>query len=140
MSSLKQYFPNPTKLLLLEKGFKPTSTRSWSRDIKKLYNNTCIVTGLTTSDGHKLVAHHLQAKQTYPQFTFSLLNGVPLIEGCHKEFHSLYGLNASIESFEHYIQLKQAKTKSSFEFERYVKLKAWIVFLKNQLKNTKEGL
>lgn len=127
-------FPNKLNLLQLEKGFKPCSPRSWSRDIKKLYNETCFVTGLTNSKKTKLVSHHLFSKKTHQSLAFSLLNGIVLTEEIHKEFHSLYGLETSIDSFQHYLKIKKSYLIKANEIQRFDFLLDWLDFLELNLK------
>ena len=57
--------PTPSAIVDLDKGFRPCSMRSWSRDIKKLYGNNCVLSGKSSTET-RLVAHHLWAKSLYP--------------------------------------------------------------------------
>ena len=43
-----------------------------------------MITGVSTKEG-KIVAHHLNSKKEFPQLTFSILNGLPLLDVVHKE-------------------------------------------------------
>jgi len=38
-------FTDQYRLVSFNKGFKPHSTRSWSRDLKNLYNQRCFISG-----------------------------------------------------------------------------------------------
>lgn len=88
-------FPCKKNIVRLDRGFRPTSKRSWARDIKKLYGNKCLLTGAIASKEVVLEAHHIFCLKEYPALGFSLLNGVPLEKSVHRRFHRLYGLNAS---------------------------------------------
>ena len=129
------YLPNKYQLLQLEKGFKPCSVRSWSRDIKKLYGHKCFVTGLVADKDTKLYAsRYLFSKKQYPNLAFSLLNGLPLTkaEGLNKEFHLLYGLNVDINCFLHYIKLKQSQSTNN-NYIHFELLIDWVEFLKKNI-------
>jgi hypothetical protein len=80
------------------------SKRSWARDIKNLYRRTCIVTRLT-EDNVNLESHHLNSISIAPHLEFSLLNGLPMADFVHKDFHSLFGPNVTSECFIQYLNI-----------------------------------
>jgi len=47
--------------------------------------------------GVKLNSHHLQGFSKYPDFRFTIDNGVTLCERCHVEFHNSYGRTDNIK-------------------------------------------
>jgi hypothetical protein len=75
--------PDAETILNLNAGFQPMSTRAWSRDIKKLYNNKCVLSNKTSSET-TLVRHHLFSKKDNPLLQFNLLNGIPIPTENHK--------------------------------------------------------
>ena len=56
---------------------------SWSKLVKKLNNNACIVCGSTG----ELHAHHIFHKAKYPELSLNINNGLPVCVPCHKEVH-----------------------------------------------------
>lgn len=86
--------PDPFILLQSENGFKPCSSRSWSRDIKKIYANRCFISGLSQNET-KIASHHLYSKNSHRLLEYSLLNGVALSVDLHKHFHKKCGMNAT---------------------------------------------
>ena len=97
------FLPHPLTLASLEDIFKPTSTRSWSRDVKNQYNQTCLVTGLKSSQV-QIVAHHLYSRKKYPTLSASLYNGIVLENEVHKELHRKYGLSVTPTQFINFLK------------------------------------
>lgn len=126
-NSSKLILPARNVILELDKGFRPCSTRSWSRDIKKLYGGTCVISNRSNKEA-RIVVHHLYAKAHYPQHAFSLLNGLPLTHELHKELHSIIGLNCTSKSFINYIDILY-RTDQRFDKGRLLVLKDWVSFL-----------
>src|SRR6185436_16398375 len=81
-----------------------TSRRSWSRDLKNIYNRTCLLSSLKEPQV-LLHCHHLNCVALYPNLEFSILNGIPLAENIHKDFHNRFGQNVTAQSFIDYITL-----------------------------------
>lgn len=124
------FLPSKTQILALDKGFKPCSKRSWSRDIKKLDSNSCFILGDQLHSS--LVAHHLYSSHQHPQLSFSLLNGVPISKERHKEFHKLFGQSVTPSDFKNYLILLQEKD-ATVDAHRIQKLIEWVTFLNESL-------
>lgn len=119
--------PEPALILTQDKGFRPTSVRFWGRDVKKLYYNRCVLTGLH-NDSVPIVAHHLYSNKDYKQLRFSVLNGITLTTDLHKYFHGRYGMHVTPLQFINFIDLYMNHVKVA-DKERCVVLKNWINFL-----------
>lgn len=129
--------PDSTLILDLNRGFQPCSPRSWSRDIKNLYNNTCVLSGLNSNEA-SIVTHHLYSKKDNPNFQFNLLNGLPIIKELHMAYHKKFGMKTTAKSFINYIELLE-NTDSSFDpynlkpASGVKRLKDWVLFLNYHL-------
>jgi hypothetical protein len=119
------YLPGSDPIIRLEKGFKSTSKRSYSRDLKNLYLQTCIVSGLTNKQT-TIVVHHLYSCSTVPQLEYSMLNGIVLSTELHKTFHRLYSNNCTPLNFIQFVKLLEQK---GFNSNRSEKVINWIKFL-----------
>lgn len=64
--------------------------REWVESVFVRDNYTCQI---CWSVGHKLNAHHLEPYSVYKDKRLDLNNGITLCQYCHKEFHSIYGIN-----------------------------------------------
>ena len=72
---------------------KYTSTRTLAKNVKKRDNHTCQCCG----SHDKLVAHHKNGRNSFPEQLFDIDNVVTLCEKCHKEFHKQYGIEHNTE-------------------------------------------
>lgn len=72
-----------------ERGRLIEGYSEWVNDVYKRDNYTCRVCGY--SNGHILVAHHLDGYNWCKEKRTDVTNGITLCEKCHKEFHSKYG-------------------------------------------------
>lgn len=134
--------PSQDLILQLEEGFKPCSPRSWSRDIKKLYKNTCVVTGLPQFEC-ELASHHLFSKKQNPHLQYSLLNGLPLAKQVHKAFHKNCGMHTCPIQLKKFLEiniryLKNSEGINNFypeinDLDRLEKLVDWIIFLETEM-------
>ena len=124
--------PDPDILIEMNKGFAPCSTRSWARDVKKLYGYKCVISGAHQSET-KLVAHHLNSRKQYSQYQYSLLNGIPLSEFQHKELHKNCGQHTTIPQFLKYLDYLCLKEPCLYSKNRLLELKQWILFLEQNL-------
>jgi hypothetical protein len=131
MKNRKLVLPDRTTLLSLEKGFKPCSMRSWSRDIKKLYGGCCVVSNLSTAET-SIVSHHLYSKKDYASLEFSLLNGVPLAKEIHRDFHKKFGQKVTAKAFIQYLELLY-RSDNSLDVANLHTLIDWIRFLDSSL-------
>ena len=75
-------------------SFKMTSLQykyaiqSWSKLIRKQFNNICEVCGLDSQ-----VSHHLIYKSIEPKLSLNINNGIALCKKCHYEVHG-WGLKS----------------------------------------------
>jgi DNA-directed RNA polymerase subunit RPC12/RpoP len=65
----------------------------WMNGIKKIYNNSCALTG----SKEKLICHHLDGWNIHPEKRYDLTNGVYIIYDLHKKFHETYGYGNNTE-------------------------------------------
>lgn len=56
----------------------------WRKSVYERDNYTCQMCGC---EGKKLNAHHIKPWAEFPEFRFSVDNGVTLCEACHKSIH-----------------------------------------------------
>lgn len=96
--------------------------RSWSKEILKIYNYTCILCNNTL--GKKLRAHHIKPWAKHKEIRYDLKNGVCLCECCHDagrigSFHDIYGTNNCTERdfYEYYKNIKGV----DFDINNYLK-------------------
>ena len=88
----------------------------WSKLIKKKFNNKCIITG----DSEKLISHHLNGYNFYPEQKYDINNGVVINEKLHNEFHIMYDKfkgNCTTEQFEEFFELKTNKKFNIKDYE-----------------------
>ena len=124
--------PSKENLVALDAGFRPTTQRSWARDIKRLYGHQCLLTGVESSKIALLEAHHLFPKKQFPLFNFSLLNGIPLEKSVHRSFHRLYGINGGPEAM--CLFLNQIESRVSDEHLSRVRIvRDWVEFQEREL-------
>lgn len=123
--------PDKFFITQMEKGFQPQSTRDWSRKIKSIYGNQCVITGVSTKEG-KIVAHHLNSKKEFPQLTFSVLNGLPLLDVVHKNLHKKCGFNTNLGQFKDYLGVV-FKNNPQFDPQRLILLSDWVSFLEIEI-------
>ncbi len=90
---------------------KHKKSTTWSRNVKKLYDNTCVVTGQT----HSLVSHHLNAFTTYTDNRDELSNGVCISSDIHKEFHQKYDSYKGTCTKEDFVEFYSIKTGRDFK-------------------------
>lgn len=57
--------------------------QAWARMIKKLDNNMC----KNCDSTNNLNAHHLRPKNSFPELSLDLDNGITLCEKCHSKTH-----------------------------------------------------
>lgn len=87
----------PKKVALRKtKQYKLFRTSVYERD-----KYTCQLCG---SVGRKLVVHHLNCFQDYPNEIMNIDNGITLCEKCHKTYHKINGLHTTKEQFISYSQ------------------------------------
>ena len=75
--------------------------RAWRYDVMAKSRFTC---DRCTQRGGKLVAHHLNSFNSYPEQRFDPNNGVCLCEECHEKFHAIYGKGDN--TIEQYMEFK----------------------------------
>jgi hypothetical protein len=94
-------------------GYRKSHEKSttWSRNVKKLYDNTCIITGQTYS----LVSHHLNAFSTNVEDRNKLINGVCISSDTHKEFHKKYDSYKGTCTIEDFMEFYKYKTGKDFK-------------------------
>lgn len=128
-NSLKLILPNQRTLLERNRGFAPCSRRSWSRDIKNIYNNKCVIS-LIEKPFIRVVSHHLYCTKHYPQYELNLMNGIPLSDTMHKKFHQDFGQKTTPLQFRQFlILLKNDKENSLATTDHFENLIQWIEFL-----------
>lgn len=76
----------------------PQSKRSWGRVVNYLYDNKCLITGLS-ADQAKLEKHHLYNVFDYPHLQLCVFNGVVITRDLHLMFHRLYGQKVTARDF-----------------------------------------
>ena len=80
---------------------KSIEYRIWRNAVFELYDYTCQKTG---ERGGKIVAHHIQNFEDYPDLRLAIDNGIVLTEKSHKEFHQKYGTkNNTREQLEEFL-------------------------------------
>jgi hypothetical protein len=88
------------------------SIRSWSRTLRFLYKNQCVITGYQENELYmcapelvraKLHAHHLYNTNNYKNLQNHFLNGIPILESFHKDFHRMYGHEVTPQDFVNYL-------------------------------------
>lgn len=87
----------------------------WSKQIKKKFNNKCAITG----DTEKIISHHLNGYNSYPEQKYDINNGVVINEQLHNEFHLIYDKykgNCTLQQFEEFFEMK---TNKKFNIENY---------------------
>ena len=103
-----RYNPNMT----VEERELRRETPNYKKFVKKVYardNYTCRCCG--DNRGRNLNAHHLNGYHWDKKHRTSKLNGITLCEGCHNEFHSMYGKgNNTIIQFREFIYKKYLQT------------------------------
>jgi len=67
---------------------KSIEYRIWRNSVFELYDYTCQKTEIK---GGKIVAHHIQNFEDYPELRLAIDNGIVLSEKSHREFHQKYG-------------------------------------------------
>lgn len=86
--------------------------KQWSKNIIELNWFTC---QKCKSIGGKLHAHHLDGYAKNKEKRLDYDNGVCLCSGCHKEYHSLFGLNAKAPDFYEWVGLEFDSDLQSFK-------------------------
>jgi hypothetical protein len=119
------------ELILLSKSYNITSKRSWSRDVKKLYLNRCLLSGLAEPT-IRLHSHHLNSVAQYPHLQYCLLNGIPLAENIHKNFHLRFGQNVTTSSFIQYLDLLKRGANLT-ERLRFTQIQDWLAWLQEEM-------
>lgn len=66
----------------------------WKNAIKKLYKNTCVLTGVKTN----LVCHHLESWNNCPERRYDISNGVLIAKIVHNQFHTEYHFGNNTET------------------------------------------
>lgn len=132
MNDFPVNFPILIDLIELNAGFASCSVGCYARAIKKLYGNRCVITQKSGEDC-KIVVHHLYSKHQYPQYQFSLFNGVPLSEETHKHLHKVCGKHTTIPQFIQYIV--SLEKSEQYDKQHLVIVKRWIEELKPLLEN-----
>jgi len=87
----------------------------WSKQIKKKFNNKCVITG----DTEKIISHHLNGYNSYPEQKYDINNGIVINEQLHNEFHLTYDKykgNCTLQQFEEFFEMK---TNKKFNTENY---------------------
>lgn len=77
-----------------DKKTRSTLDYCWINGIKKLYNNTCVLTGVK----NKLDCHHLDSWNQYISRRHDLTNGVLIAHEVHEAFHKTYGFGNNTEA------------------------------------------
>lgn len=70
-------------------GVRGKEHADWSLDIRRRDNFTCQKCG--KSGRTRLHAHHIEAYNTAIELRNDINNGITLCEGCHSDFHAIYG-------------------------------------------------
>lgn len=144
MTQHKQRFlilPEKQLILDLDKGFRPNSPRSYSRDIKKLYEHSCVISNLKEKElifvdsqpkAVELAVHHIYNQKHYPMLKMSLLNGLPLTKELHKNLHYYCGQKTDATTFINYLRILQ---RDSFKhnYTNIDLLIKWVEFLNTHL-------
>jgi hypothetical protein len=89
--------------------------RTWSKYIKKKFNNKCIISGKIEN----IVAHHLNGYNSYKEQKYDINNGVVITDQLHNEFHIKYDNfkgDCTKEQFEEFFYLK---TNKKFNIKNY---------------------
>lgn len=125
--------PNLKERLLVTSSLSPPhSVRSWGRDIDKLYEGKCLVTGLTSSQT-VLEKHHLYSQNDYPSLKLEVLNGVILSKDIHRYFHKIYQNDVTPIEFLYFLKL--LKTTRLRKISNQIDLASYhVVFLHQQMK------
>nr|QIA47037.1 putative site-specific DNA endonuclease [Colemanosphaera charkowiensis]QIA47076.1 putative site-specific DNA endonuclease [Colemanosphaera charkowiensis] len=76
-----------------DKNQRSNADYIWINAVKKLYNRTCVLTGVKT----KLVCHHLEGWNICLERRYDISNGVCITEDVHKKFHNFYGYGNNTE-------------------------------------------
>jgi hypothetical protein len=132
MSSVNQTLPNILFLTTRDEAFRPSSKRSWSRDVKNFYGRRCFLSGKVESKFSKLESHHLYVSQKYPKICYSLLNGIVLERNLHVEFHRLYGYETTPEHFLLFIEYLSQQNRLNTSTNKII-LVSWIKLLNQKL-------
>jgi hypothetical protein len=136
--------PEKQLILDLDKGFRPTSSRSYSRDVKKLYDHCCVISCLKESENIfigsevktiELAVHHLYSQKHYPSFKMSLLNGLPLTKDMHYLVHKNCGKKTDPHSFIQYLKILQ-RDSANYDLLNLQLLIDWVGFLDRSLIET----
>jgi hypothetical protein len=124
--------PNMLFLTTRDEGFRPTSKRSWSRDLKNFYYRRCFISGKVECPTLKLDTHHIFGAQKDSKMTYSLFNGVVLDKNLHIEFHRLYGNETTPNHFLLFIEYLSNQDRLSSSIDKTI-LITWIKLLNNKL-------
>lgn len=65
----------------------------WSLDVRRRDGFTCQKCGKSNYKG--MHAHHIEAYNTAIDLRHDIGNGITLCNGCHREFHAIYGLGGN---------------------------------------------
>lgn len=65
--------------------------RSWRKKVLERDKNTCQICHKNHTET-TIVAHHLNSWSEFVEQRYDIENGITLCKGCHKEFHSKYGI------------------------------------------------
>ena len=67
--------------------FQDEKHNEWARKIKERDRHHCQI----CRNVHHLHAHHILNYAEYPEFRYSLENGICCCSTCHLNFHAMYG-------------------------------------------------
>lgn len=69
--------------------------RKWKVEVFKRYDRKCAICGKKHTDNCKLIPHHINSWDKYPDERYLVENGIALCEYHHKLFHSKYGYGSN---------------------------------------------
>lgn len=99
-----KYNVNKTSIQRLKER-KEGKDNLWRKTVYIRDNYTCQVCNAKSISGREvyLIAHHIEAYNTSPKLRYDINNGVTLCQGCHMNFHKLYGFghNTKEQFFEY---------------------------------------
>lgn len=85
---------------LENKSRNSSSYQEWRLQVYEQDNYTCIK---CSSRGGELAAHHIESWNDNKELRFELSNGITMCKTCHKDFHSLFGYNTTVEDLNKYL-------------------------------------